>query len=57
MVTSIQYVNKLHRLCLHSKLLPHHYVPTKHNEVESFGVAYLVKQAGGDLVLSEDTVH
>ena len=27
-----------------------------HNEVESFGVAYLVKQASGDLVLSEDTM-
>jgi len=48
--------NKLHQLCLHSKLQPHHYAPTKHNEVESFGVAYLVKQAGGDLVLSEDTM-
>ena len=41
---------------LHSTLLPHHHPLTRHNEVESFGVAYLVKQSGRDLVLSEETM-
>ena len=53
---SIDQVSKLHQLCLHSKLLPHHYVPTAHNKVEFFGVAYLVKQAGGHLELMKETM-
>ena len=52
----IQYVNKLHQLCLHSKFLPHHYALTQHNEVQSIGVAYLVRLAGRDLILSKDTM-
>jgi len=51
-ITTAQ-VNKLHQSCLHSKLLPDHHAPTKHNKLESFEVAYLVKPAGGDLELSE----
>ena len=37
-------------------LLPRHHAPTKHNDIEFFGVAYLVKQTGSDLLLSEETL-
>ena len=35
---------------LGTKLLPYHHAPTKHNDVEFFGVEYLYRQAGRQFV-------
>ena len=38
-----------------TRMLPHHHIPTQHNEGEFFGVEYLHRQAGREFVFSQDS--
>jgi len=46
-------MNRLSEAVLSKKLLPHHNPPTQHNSMEYFGVEYLYRQAGMELLVTE----
>ena len=55
--SELHQVNQLSESFLGRKLLPYHHALTQHNEGEYFGVEYLYRQAGRQLVISEDSTQ